>query len=493
MKLLITSVFFLYLSFPLFASKTLLGVVALKTKSPQTQSIATILNRHLNNIFNSTDIFEVINPALLNKELKTFNCQNEPGLINFARQAKIGLLIAGSLIRKGDFFSLTLTAYGLKLPYQGKIIYEIQVEIPLYSNFSSREYSYICEEQAGFFVAKMLDKYQEMIEIKNNGKGHFFLDPDFKEEVNGVFRIYTFRNKSFFPWEYENIGSVEITSNKIDKKNLEILQGDFIFYTYKDKAEFWRTFYKGRKKEIIFEKPAIEGTLYKMLFTVPASMTMPIAAPCLGYYHYNDWAGMTLWAINASPYLFLEYRGLDYHLNEKEKPISSHSLTQKRFSYYFFFLGGTSLFVDAFSNQYLKEARNYRGTQPLMGNSFSAVYLSLISGGGGHFYRGHRDWGYFYFHLNNILVYLTLKEFSPATKYDFTTDSYLEGARDKKKAYGLLGFYCFVKTVEIVHAFLIDDSIQNGEIITEGFSFAPLIYCDENYKLSYGLEYQYYW
>ena len=218
---------------------------------------------------------------------------------------------------------------------------------------------------------------------------------------------------------------------------------------------------------------------------------MPLAAPILGYYQNSDWSGLMFWAINATPYLYLEYKGFyetPDDLKTRNRDITSDEIARNRFAYYMFFTGGLSLFVDAFSHQYLKDASNYSGMQPLMGNSFSAAYLALVSGGGGHFYRGDRLWGYFYFHLNNILLYLTIREFSPAEKYDSATGTYNKGSVDKDRGYLYAGIFGVAKIVEIIHAVLTKDRISNGTVIEEEYVFTPRVFLYDDRSLGYGVQ-----
>ena len=476
------------------ASKATLAVGKIKADTPKTKSLSVFLEKHLENIINSTQIFDLVNPKLLRSELEKFDCLKEPCLLNFARQAKISVFIFGQVEDLGDFVFLTISSFGTEIPYQGKTIYKYKVKIPLQGNFSSREYSYLCEEEASNYITKFLLHYQEPIKINKFLDEHLTLKLETKENINGSFKLYSLRpqkESSFI--RYQEIGSILVEHSLINKTDLEILPSDFILYSYKDQASFLKDFHEGRKKEIIFDQPSIEKTLYKVIFTPTASMSMPLAAPFFGYYANNDWSGLGLWALNSSPYLYLEYKGLDYHFNISEKKLSRQELTQKRFAYYFLFMGGTSLFVDAFAHQYLKEAASYQQKKPIMGSSFSAGYLSLISGGGGLFYRGYRNWGYFYFHLNNILLYLAIREFTPKRTYNAATNTVSEKKIDKKKAYSLAGSYALLKIVEISHAVLVNDNIKSSQLLKEEYSFSPTFYLDENYKINYGLQYSYNW
>lgn len=80
------------------------------------------------------------------------------------------------------------------------------------------------------------------------------------------------------------------------------------------------------------------------------------------------------------------------------------------------------------------------------------------------FYRGHRSWGYFYFHLNNILLYSALREFARPETYDNSTGEYTKGTNNKKRGLVFASALAISKTAEIVHSIFIKDNIKNGTI-----------------------------
>jgi hypothetical protein len=295
---------------------------------------------------------------------------------------------------------------------------------------------------------------------------------------------------------HRRIGEIEVSDSVIIEGPIAsaLTEGDFLLISFENKARFLEDFYYGRKREIVFEAPEFGDTLYTLLFTVPASVTMPIVAPVIGYYQYGDFTGLSLWAVNVFPYLYIEYDGLTnrpQELRDEKKTISRRSSTHYYFGLYMLFFGGMSLFVDAFANRYLYLSSNYQYPQPLMGNSLTAAYLSLISGGGGHFYRGYRTWGYLYFHINNILLYSAIRALVPEERYNRVTGAYEKGNADKERAFTLLGVLGFVKMVEVIHVLLIKDNIRNGTLLEEEYALKPLLHMDEERRLSLGLQYCY--
>ncbi|MFC1671404.1 hypothetical protein ACFL20_13505, partial [Spirochaetota bacterium] len=351
-------------------------------------------------------------------------------------------------------------------------------------------------EHAGIFISRLMSKYKEPVSLRIiDNKAEL----KSTEKISGSFDIYRYSTsrKISSIRTYQKIGRVKISNNTVQLKEIKftINPGDFILKSYTLKSQFLENFYYGRKKEIVLSKPNLMDSFYIFLFSIPASASMPVAAPMLGYYQNNDWGGLALWAVNATPYLYLEINGLvnnKWDLKEKKKDISRELMAQNVFAFYMLFTGGLSLFVDAFSYRFLNNASNYKGIQPLMGNSISAGYLALISGGGGHFYRGHRYWGYLYFHVNNLLIYFTIREFVKGEKYNESTASYSKvGKTNEKAAYSLVAVLGIVKIVEIIHAVLIKDKIQNGKDMEEEFSVEPLVYFTENVDLNVGLKLSY--
>ncbi len=67
-------------------------------------------------------------------------------------------------------------------------------------------------------------------------------------------------------------------------------------------------------------------------------------------------------------------------------------------------------------------------------------------------------WGYLYFHLNNVLVYSALREYSSARRYDPATDSYHTSRGDAGRLRMYLGTLGVVKIVEVAHVLSIGHS-----------------------------------
>ena len=401
MKKFFIVIFVFMISCEVYAEKQLAGVAQIETSSPRTIAISKLLLRHLNTSIDSTDLFDLINSELLKNELLKFDCIEKKCILRLAENAKISLIISAVLNDFGDYIILKLFAYGTDIPYHGKCIYNYVVRIDMDPKHSTREYSLIFEEHAGYFISKLLAKYQMPVYIKNiDGT----LGPDVEVNLNGKFDLFRMKNikKKKSILIYDKIGKIKIKNSKISKKigTLDLKEKDFVLATFKKKSDFLLNYYHGRKKEIIFKRSSPIHSFYVFLFTGPGSSAMPILAPVFGYYKNSDWVGLTLWAFNLAPYLYLEIDGLvnwPDDLRKAKKNISRETLARFRFGWYFLAAGGMALFVDAFVYQFLRNSKRYIGVQPFMGNSLTAGYLALVSGGGGHFFQGQQIVGLYLF------------------------------------------------------------------------------------------------
>jgi hypothetical protein len=475
------------------AAKPIAAVAGVKAGSMKMMSVSSLLESQLVNIINSAGVFSILNPDLLKDQLNRYGCLDEECILAFARTAKINLIVRAYVEDKGNSIVYTIYGHGIDAPYFGKIIYKYSAEIPVAGlNISTIEYNYISEEHAAYFIAGLLKNYKAQIFVKTV-KNTPVLDSD--ENINGTFDLYRY-DKNYSGSDniliFKNTGKVNIENNNINSLSSAILidDNDFIFLTFNNKAEFIEKYFYGRKREMVFDDKAFADTAILFFSTIPASALMPALAP-LSYYRYGDYTGLSLWAINSMPYLYIEYKGLknrpDSYKDDK-RDISRQNTANYYFGLYMLFCGGMPLIMDAFGNRMLYLAAAYQGKQPYMGNTASAIYLSLISGGGGMFYKGYRPEGYLYFHLHNILLYMALKEFSGAKTYNRATDSYINEGRNKKKAYTYLGALGILKAIEVTHIILVKDKIKNGNVLEESYGFEPAVYKD-SLGLNFGAQY----
>ena len=82
-------------------------------------------------------------------------------------------------------------------------------------------------------------------------------------------------------------------------------------------------------------------------------------------------------------------------------------------------------------------------------------------------------------------MYATLWQFSPEERYE--SGRYVKGSVNKAAAGSLIGALVLVKAVDIVHALLLRDSIDNGVMLKE--TIEPAMRWHENGESVYGLQY----
>ena len=470
-------IFILYT--PLYAIKPIIGVTGVNAGSIRIVGIANDLENQLINVINATGSFNIINPALLKDQLTRYNCVEENCTLGFAESAGINILIKAYVEDKGSSLIFNIYSQGINAPYFGDIIYKYRAEIPISGlNLSTKEYNLIAEEHAAYFISGLLKKFQSQVLIKKNSG--LFIDSD--ENISGTFDLY--RYEDALPDKknirlFRSIGKIKLKIKRsFHKAGFHLKKNDFIFINYSKKADFITDLFYGRKRELVFAEESPADTAIIFFSTIPISVIMPVLAP-LGYYKNNDFTGLSLWTINTLPYLYLEYNGLKDHLNffkDDNNNSSRKAVTQYRFGLYMLLCGGIPLTIDAFSNRMLDHAAGYE-KQSYLGNNYTAVYLSIISGGGGFFYKGYRPEGYLYFHLNNILLYLCISEFSDGKTYHSESGTYTKDRGNRQKAKLYLGMYGALKIIEITHVILLKDNIRNGKI-EEVSGFEPAVYSD---------------
>ncbi len=494
----ILTIAFSFIATPAFSS-TLIGVAGIAHETPRTKMFAGIIETHLDNILRSnfvasTGAFEPVNSTLLRNQLEKFSCTEESCIERFVRQAKISIIIHGRIEERSHSLFLEISAFSTDVPYFGKAIHRYTAQIPASGlSLSMREYSYIFEEHCARFISGMLHHYKKALFVeKRNGRIHI----PAPSRINGIFTVYrgttessdaASKISSFF--RYLPVGSIAMRNGIPLSIPSFIREGDFILLGFSYAADDIQEFHDGRKRELVFTAPNSNDTLLMMLYTVPGSLTMPLVSPFLGYLAHQDYAGLALWSANFVPYLYLEIKGIQGRpqlIESAHRDISSTELARYRFSLYMLLCGNMALFVDAFASHNLYLAANYQGVQRYLGNTATAAYLSLVSGGGGHFYRGWRAWGYAYFHANNALLYYTIKEFSPSRNYNEITGQYEASSMNTTRAFSLLAAYCGFKIVEIIHAAMLPDRIQNGTVEETTIIVHPFFSLHENRETLYG-------
>jgi hypothetical protein len=421
--------------------------------------LATLIRGHCVNIATSLGIFDVINPDNLLQQLQRLPCNEEQCVLQFASHADLQIIVIGTVERSAQGYAITIHAYGLGMPYYGKQFcsYKTTVAVNILDK-ADREASYIAEEIASQFIAKLCEQYTVPLLVKNNTVTGDYI-------ISGTYTLYTLQTMYDDYTVLVPCGTVEVDKNKVAAA---VPDDSIILIDFKKEALSIKKFYYGRKKEIVFKKSQVEESCLLMAFTVPASASMPLVVPLFGYYTSEDYSGLLLWAGNVVPYIGLELWGFVERPAELKKyhhDISRNQMALYYFAWYMLFAGGMPSFVDAFSHQYLQQARYYQGQVPTMGSSTTEVYLALLGGGSGMFYKGNRLWGYVYFHLTNICVYGLLYNYAKPQSWDEQNNRYTTGSSHSKAMYAFAGLLSLLKIVEIVHTVSVPYALSvTGEI-----------------------------
>ena len=426
---------FLFTVIPAMAENPLLGVGGISANSPRALQLSLIFEEGLLATMEQTGSFALVNTQLLKSELVRFNCLEEKCMLRFAADSGMNLFITGDIDDRGDEIILNMSAYGMDFPFNSKMFYHYKISIPVSGAVGAREYAYIVEEHVARFAAGTLRR-----------------------------------------WKYPTA--------KIEDSNMTVY----------DQAIALEENYYGRKKEIVFANTSWDEKLYMAVFMPLGSATMPFVSPVMGYFMSADWPGLAMWSVNAIPYICVEASGfLNRPSTYKDdgRDISKVAKTNYYFAWYMLLSGGGSLFIDAFANQYLKNASMYvGGPQPYMGSDFLTGYLALTTAGGGHFYKGYRSWGYAYFHASNLLVYGMLWQFSASERMG-SDGVYHKGSISKKRGYVFAGVLGALKLTEFIHALMLPYRIQNGTEIAneEPFSIMPAFLAGEGGTPGLGLQF----
>jgi hypothetical protein len=447
-------------SFPVYA-KPKAGFGIIRGYSSDENYLATLIRGHCVNISTSLGIFDIINPDNLLQQLQRLPCDEEQCILQFAKQADLQIIVLGTVERSAGGYTITINAYGLDMPYYGKQFcsYSTTVAVNILDK-ADREASYIAEEIASRFMAKLCEQYTVPMTIKNNT-----ITGDYT--ITGRFTYYTVQAMYQDYTVLIPAGTIEVNKNTIAGS---VPDGCVILIDFKKEADNIKQFYYGRKQEIVFKKPQAEDSCILMAFSVPASASMPVVVPLFGYYANEDYSGLLLWAGNVLPYVGFELWGIvnrPAELKKQYEDISRNQLAAYYFAWYMLLVGGMPSFVDAFSHQYLQQARYYAGQVPTMGSRTTEVYLALLGSGSGMFYKGNRLWGYVYFHLTNMCVYGLLYNYAKPLHWDETSNRYIRGSSHSKPMYVFAGLLSLIKIVEIVHTISVPYALSVTSEITD--------------------------
>lgn len=463
----------------------LIGVAGIDSDTPRASGFSVMVENHILETSRGGEIFDPIPAGRIKRELERFDCVSEICLLEFARRAGISVLVTGNVRDFGSYMKLELSGFGTLEPFHGRKLFMYNARIPVPADSGPREMSLVAEEHSVRFLAGFLENFVRFLSPDETEEGVFL----FSEEITGNYTVYK-PSEDEPPREFIQEGTVYINKGVPESGITGFSEGRGIYIDYSDEARYLQDTYPSKKRDIVFEESTHYSAVYAGLFAVPASAAMPFAAPIMGYYNNNDWSGLTLWAINGLPYTGMQIRGFLNH-RDMGKTYTGDELALSRFAWYMFLVGGLPLFTDSFAGGYLRNASDYTGRQPLMGNATTAVVLSFFGGGGGYFYRGERTLGYLSFHANNLLVYFAIRDLSPGRKYDPVADEYRKEDSNRRRGYMLAGAAVALRIIEAFHVYFMDDRILNGEVAEEHFSVTPEVIFDSYSGSTYGMRISY--
>ncbi len=428
--------------------------------------LSGMFDTHLENLIATIDSFSLIKDENLRLQLNSSD-KSDRFLLNFAKRAEIPVIIKGSVIDRGEYVLLRLYAFAYEAPYNGQLTAHHEVEIPVLPSTNTRELSYIMEEHTGRFLSELLDTYSRPVHFTvNNGIASVLDDvPD------GTYYVYRITATTDNVTGYEQAGITRVYSGTVKQG---FPDGDyFVLQNFKKEAKFLDDFFYGRKKEIVYQKNSIENTAIAVLATPVLSIISPVGTP-VSYTLTSDYTGLGLWGLNNTPYLYIASKGIfdsPDNLKKNSMDVSRFDRATHYFSWYYFLAGGMSLYVDAVGHNAKNDAANYIQAAPFTGSPDIALYLSLLGSGSGHFYKGYRGWGYFYFHADNMLLLSSLYFLSEEETY--TNGSYSRSNSDKSLGYGLLGAAAAVRVFEVIHCLQMPFNISNGKEIDNKTETVP--------------------
>ena len=477
-KYIILCVVFILASTLVYA-KPKAGFGIIRGFSSEEMFLATLLRQHIINIAASLQIFDSVNPENLARQQQRYACYDEQCMLLFTREMGLSLFVIGKVSQTASGYRVHIAAYGLDIPYNGKEVcsYTATVKGTIMDK-SDREASYIAEEIASQFIVLLCQRFQVPAYISHNT-----VVSDFT--INGTFTCYTVEMLHDDFVSLKPMDNVTIVNNIVAGNG--VYNDCMVLIDFKKEAEAIQQFYYGRKQEIVFNKAAWEDSCSLIAFTIPASATMPVVVPFFGYYANEDYEGLLLWIGNVVPYTGMQMWGLTHKpdtMKKHHEDISRHDRALYYFGWYMLFVGGMPSFVDSFSHSYLEQARYYKGKVSTMGDKKNEVYLSLLGGGSGMFYKGYRAWGYWYFHITNLCVYGLLYNYARPSEWDSAHNRYIKHDANKSASYAFLSLLSVIKIVEMIHTLSVPYTISVVEQDDSRIEVLPVFAVDDYEKIT---------
>jgi hypothetical protein len=459
------------------ADRPMLGAAGLSSDSARGTALLSAIERNLSAASFSSGVFDPVNSDLLHDQLLRFGCSEERCLTGFAHDAKIAVLIICSVRDDGENLKVSFKGFGTEFPFNGKTITEKTYALHLKKRASQQEQLSCAEELSISFFSSLLHDYRRPVSC-TAASGHLTSS----ENTAGRCEVISSEGISSIRSRVKSFGFFDFSGGSALSPDLP--DGQYLLLEgYQKKGEDLLRFLRGRKKEIVFTSPSYGETVFTFALAPVISAATPLLAP-LGYYTYDDYTGLGLWAANYAPWAYLSWKGYSGGfpaMHDQRSSASADSVAQHYFFWYMLCAGNLPLFADAAAHTRLEDVSVYETREQYLGNTATAVVLSIAGGGGGMFYRGYRGWGYFYFQADNILLYYTIRSICSSRDRDHSGISLGDVKRGRSCVF-FAGSFIALKAFEIVHVILSDDRIDAADEVAGDCTVVPSLECTGSQK-----------
>lgn len=423
----------------------LIGCTLIETNSARTATFKDMFVSSISQFCETFGTGETVNSALLDDQVKKFGCTDDRCLLSMMRDAKINILITGSIKEKNDRLEINIVAKSYDNPFHGKAIITWRNSIAANAKISIREIGYIAQEEAALFLSALFEEYVTLLPVKSDDPGNMIIAQKLSGEFD-IYRVISSGDDGLFTVKED---AVRVENGKVMAK-IDMGKGLFVAKSFKKESDNIYQYIYGRKKEIVCEPRKFEHSLFSIPIIPFLSVSSPISIPA-GYYMNSDYHGLAISVVNSSPWWYFSWKGLGgkiSNLKNAGSELKRHDDGKYLFALYTAAFGSCGYVIDMMAQDSLKKAGSYRERVPYICNDFTAVTLSLLVPGGGMFYRGNRLWGSIYYQIDNGLAYVTIRNIAER--------------KNNKTAYCLSALIA-VKAIEVIHSSFMRDEIFTGE------------------------------
>gem|GEM_PF-2838265 len=449
-------------------AEPLIGCTLIETNSGRTSALKEMFISSIGRFCETFRGGDLVNSNLLDDQIRRFGCTDERCLLSFMRDAKIDILISGSIQEKDNSIVFNIIARSYNNPFHGKPICTRTSVVQVSSKAAVRELGYIAQEEAALLLADVYSEYVKLLPVKKSDNGTSSVN----EDISGNFDFYIVTAKGDDGELTQKSGSVKIEHGILNSA-AKINETCYIGKTYKKESEEVKTYIYGRKKEIVTETKTLEHSLFAIPLVPFLSISSPITIP-VGYYSNADYAGLSIAVINSAPWWYTSFNGLNrnfWNLRHARSELKKHDDGKYLFALYTLSFGSSGYVIDMMARESLSKARRYEERVPYICNDYTAVTLSIVAPGGGMFYRGNRLCGSIYYQMDNLLAYLTIKSFAE---------------KKHRKSASYMTALVSVKIIEAIHAGLSGDPIMSGDIAGAA-DILPVVQCDADGSFRAGM------